>query len=192
MDPPWQYNNRKTGGSTSSGASQKYNTMTFQDIWQLWPKPYLARLMNDRSMIFLWTTNPMIETAFQILSLYGYEYKTTITWVKKNFGLGYWFRGKTEHCLFGIKGKIKPLKTNLPNVIISDYITKHSQKPEDFYEYVEDCAKIYTWQHEGGTEILELFARYQRVKNKNGVWWTCLGDEITGNDIKKDLEKIVV
>lgn len=26
-DPPWSFNNKKTGGSMSSGASQKYDTM---------------------------------------------------------------------------------------------------------------------------------------------------------------------
>ena len=37
---------------------------------------------------------------------WGFRYVTMITWAKDRFGLGQYFRGMTEHCLFGVKGKL--------------------------------------------------------------------------------------
>lgn len=191
MDPPWSYNNKRTGGSLKSGSGQHYETMTFTDLWLLWlwPKDYLARVMDENSMCFMWTTNSMIEEALELLSLYGYKFKTMITWVKKNYGLGYWFRGKTEHCLFGVKGNVKALRINMSNVIISDKVLKHSEKPEEFYNYIRQIVGESYVKHDKKLNILELFARKQRYLT--GFNWTCLGKEITGNDIEEDLKQLL-
>ena len=34
-DPPWEYRNKRTGGSMCSGADSKYETMSLQDIYNL-------------------------------------------------------------------------------------------------------------------------------------------------------------
>jgi N6-adenosine-specific RNA methylase IME4 len=34
-------------------------------------------------------------------------YRGMLTWVKPSLGLGNYFRGTTEHVLFGIRGKLK-------------------------------------------------------------------------------------
>jgi N6-adenosine-specific RNA methylase IME4 len=189
MDPPWQYDNKRTGGSLKSGSQQHYETMNFQGLWRLWPESGLANLMNDNSMIFMWSTNSMLETAFQLFRLYGYEFKTMITWVKKNYGLGYWFRGKTEHILFGIRGKVPALKMNLPNLIISEKVTRHSEKPPEFYQLVNDIGTKYQSMIDREINILELFGR---KKSTSALRWVVLGNEISGNDIKGDLSRLIL
>lgn len=173
-DPPWKYNNKKTGGSHKSGSAQKYKTMDYLQIADLHHDFY--DIMSENSCAFLWVTNPMLKEGLYILEDWGYEYKTMLTWDKMRYGMGYWFRGQTEHCLFGIKGNVPALRSQFKN-LITERLFKHSKKPDVFYYMIN---KIFE-----GKKILELFATRERFAN-----WTCLGNEISGNDIVTDLEKL--
>jgi N6-adenosine-specific RNA methylase IME4 len=186
VDPPWSYNRKSTGGTNKSSSSQQYETMTLEEINDLYD--YVNSLMNENSVLFMWTTNSFLPDALHIMWDWGYEYKTTITWVKRNNGLGNWFRGKTEHLLMGVKGKVKPFRLQAPNVIISDKTLKHSQKPIESYELINRCAE--TMGEE--VKILEMFARID-ILGTVGLHpgWECIGKEITGNDIKTDLQNIL-
>jgi N6-adenosine-specific RNA methylase IME4 len=193
IDPPWQYDNKRTGGTHKSGAEQKYDIMDFLNISTL--SIHLDKVMADNSVIFLWITNPMLERGLQLLKLWNYEYKTMITWVKKSYGMGYWFRGKTEHILFGVKGNVKAFRLNTPNLIVSNKTLKHSQKPIEFYNLVQKSARTMLDQQDYLTKIniLELFARKPvEIFKVDGANWTCLGKEITGNDIREDLSRLIL
>jgi N6-adenosine-specific RNA methylase IME4 len=187
VDAPWSYDNKRTGGSLKSGSGQHYETLTVGEIQNLWG--WLEYLMNENSILFFWTTNSMLPLASRdIIEWWGYDYKTIITWVKRNYGLGYWFRGKTEHCIFATKGNIKALRMNLPNIIESDKVLKHSEKPPEFYQLVNDVGTKYQNMIDREIRILELFGR---KKSTSALRWVVLGNEISGNDIRKDLELLV-
>lgn len=189
VDPPWQYDNVKTGGNMKSGASQQYDVLSPVEIQNLWDHTVLPSLMEQDSACFLWSTNSMLPYAMAAIELWDFEYKTMITWVKRNYGLGYWYRGKTEHMLFGVRGKVKPFRLAIPNVIFSGKVLAHSRKPEASYELVEDSAMMVSFDKAHRTRILELFARRQRTSPRM-VDWICLGKEITDNDIELDLEAL--
>ena len=172
VDPPWRYNNKKTGGSHTSGSEQKYKTMDYLQIAEL--KNEFYDLLADDSCLFFWVTNPMMKEALYILDDWDYTYKTMITWDKIRYGMGFWFRSQTEHCLFGVKGEVPAFRSNFPNIITEKRFT-HSQKPDKFYYIINTLF--------AGKKILELFATRTRYSN-----WTCIGNEITGNDIVRDLE----
>jgi N6-adenosine-specific RNA methylase IME4 len=160
--------------------------MTVEELMDLY---YLiGPLRNENSVLFLWTTNSFIKEALTIMEYWGYTYKTMITWVKRNNGLGNWFRGKTEHLLVGVRGKVKPFKIQAPNLIISEKTLKHSEKPFESYDLINYCG------HKMGesTKVLELFARIPTYENwKSAVEWTHIGVEITGNDIRTDLQELL-
>jgi hypothetical protein len=48
-DPPWSYNNKKTGGSGISGAENKYKTMPLADICCM----PIERISSKTSVLFL-------------------------------------------------------------------------------------------------------------------------------------------
>jgi len=104
-------------------------------------------------------------------------YKTTLYWYKiKSWGLGFWFRGEVEPCLFGIKGKIKAFRCQKSNFFQSK-ARKHSQKPEEFYQLIEPvCLE----------PKIELFASEKRKG------WDALGFEIDGKDLKLSLEQFEI
>jgi len=170
-DPPWAYNNKNTGGSMKSGASAKYKTMGVEEICAL----PVADICERDSVLFLWVTNPMLQEGLQVLEAWGFKYKTMLTWYKEGRkGLGYWFRGQTEHILFGVRGKVKAFRCQREN-FISHKLGQHSEKPECFRELIELAAEGFSG------DKMELFA----TKKVDG--WKPLGFSIDGRHILESL-----
>jgi len=166
-DPPWAYNNKKTGGSMKSGAESKYPTLTVDEICKL-------KIPADKNCIlFLWVTVPLLDEGFKVLQAWGFKYKTMITWRKvMSLGLGYWFRGQTEHVLVAIKGNVKALRHQAPNFIQAK-ARKHSEKPEEFWELIEAALS-----GKGLDTRLEMFSRNPREG------WDAVGYDVDGQDIR--------
>jgi N6-adenosine-specific RNA methylase IME4 len=121
--------------------------------------------------LYLWATNNFLAEGLEVLSALGFRYVTNVAWVKPRIGIGQYFRGQHELCLFGVRGKgfaVRTLSRNLPSVIVADHRRSesgkrlHSGKPEEFYRLVESRSS--------GPRI-ELFARRRRVG------WTTAGDD---------------
>lgn len=162
-DPPWSYRNKKTGGSMKSGSIAKYPTMSLQEICEL----PISDISAAESVLFLWATVPLLPEAFQVMERWGFKYKTMLTWRKiMSLGMGFWFRGQTEHLLLGVKGKVKAFRIQKAN-FIQCKAGKHSQKPDEFRELIELT---------GLQPRIELFAR-QKVD----------GWDVWGNEVKSDI-----
>lgn len=162
-DPPWNYNSKHTGGSMKSGAVQKYNVLTQEDIIDVIQSVGIAA----DSVIFLWSTTPMLISALHIIQELGYTYKTLITWVKTGrLGMGYWVRVQTEFLLLGVKGNIRPFKSSMRNHVF-EKAGRHSAKPEVFYEIIETLTKNIV-----DRRMIEIFARTRREG------WDSVGNEL--------------
>ena len=87
-----------------------------------------------------------------------FEYITTITWTKDRIGLGQYYRGITEHCLFGTTKKRLPYKLDNEGrrcqgtTGFYEPKTVHSRKPIKMREMIE------TVSYE---PRIELFARQE-------------------------------
>ena len=172
-DPPWEYKFSKPtaskGGSKgdgySGGVNYYYGTMSIERIKNL----KVDNIADKDSVLFLWATNPLLPEAFEVMGSWGFKYKTCITWNKERCkGMGYWFRGHTEHLLFGVKGKIKAFRS-LTHNIKSLPVEKHSKKPEWFKQLIEEV----------GSDMpnkIELFAR-----EKTPGW------DVWGNEVESDI-----
>lgn len=111
-DPAWEYNSKKTGGNMTSGAADQYQTLSTDQICQM---PVVQMFARD-AVCFLWVTVPMLEDGLKVLRSWGFEYTTMITWHKiMSWGLGYWFRGQTEHILFGVRGNVEAFRFQKAN-----------------------------------------------------------------------------
>jgi len=176
-DPPWSYKNKRTGGSMISGSGTKYNTLSLDDVCNL----PVRKIVDTDAILFLWVTTPLKYEIAQsgLIEKWGFSYKTTIYWRKiMGLGLGYWYRGQVEECWMCTRGTIKAWRTQMPNIIQSK-VRNHSQKPEEFFQMIEPSLDKFELNPR-----LEMFARYLRPG------WNSIGEEITGNDIVTDLEKL--
>src|ERR1700733_14617880 len=132
-DPPWSYDNKKTGCGMKSGAEEKYLVMPNEDIAMM----PVRGLCDKNAVCFLWATVPLMPEAIKTLSNWGFEYKTMLTWRKvMSLGMGYWFRGQCEHLLLGVRGKVKPFRMQVSN-FHQTKVGKHSQKPHYFRTLIE-------------------------------------------------------
>jgi N6-adenosine-specific RNA methylase IME4 len=148
-DPPWRYDN---GTATQGGVEFQYGTMTPEEIRALPVKDQA----DDDAHLYLWVTNLKLHEAraFDTLEEWGFRFVTILTWHKLGSpGLGHYFRGDTEHVLFGVRGRL-PIA---PSLRVSNHFaaprTVHSAKPDRFYEIVERVSP---------GPYLEMFARRRR------------------------------
>ena len=158
-DPPWPYRN----GPKGSLRVTPYPTMTEDQIFHL---PVGEAACED-SLLLLWTTNAHLALALECVKNWGFDHKTTLTWVKTSKsgkprpGSGFWIRGATEHALFCVRGRPRcPRSRILDGERIPLYTTailaprtRHSEKPARSYVMMEDL---------GAAPRLELFARRRR------------------------------
>ena len=154
-DPPWPY--ERMADPTHRGTAP-YPSMSLADICAM----KVASMAYDDCIMWLWTTNAFLPDAFDVLEAWGFEYKTTLTWVKQHFGTGDWLRGQTEHCLMAICGRPTVNLTKQSTVLIAGS-SDHSRKPDEFYQLIETLCPA--------PRYAELFSRRER----DG--WDCHGDE---------------
>ncbi len=161
-DPPWS---EAGGGKIRRGADRHYSLMKTRDIVSL--GALIKRLSTADCHLYLWTTNNHLPDALEVMAAWGFKYKTMITWVKDRFGLGQYFRGITEHCLFGVCGvlpyKIKDGKRQQGVTVIQAPKTGHSIKPTEMYNMIERVSY---------PPYIELFARTEHPG------WDSWGNEV--------------
>jgi N6-adenosine-specific RNA methylase IME4 len=82
----------------------------------------------------------MMPQALEVLSAWGFSYKSHFVWVKTKIGTGFWNRNKHEILLLGTRGNGKvpaPAQGDQwPSAIEAD-VGKHSAKPDKFAELIE-------------------------------------------------------
>lgn len=164
-DPPWY---EAGGGKIKRGADRHYPLMKTKDIMAL----PVQRIADENCHLYLWTTNNFLPDALEVVEAWGFNYKTLITWVKDRFGLGQYFRGQTEHCIFAVRGFI-PYKIDSTTGKRCQGVTyfyekrgKHSEKPEKMREFIELVSD------RPGFNKIELFAR------KKVEGWDVWGNEV--------------
>ena len=154
-DPPW---NEVGGGKIKRGADKHYLLMKTNEIKKL----PVANIADETGWLFLWVTNNYLKDGLDVMDAWGFKYITNLVWAKNTIGLGYYFRGQHELCLFGKKGQMKP-NSRSESTLVNAKKTKHSKKPEEFYKKIEAVCS--------GKKI-ELFARNTR----DG--WDVWGNEV--------------
>lgn len=162
-DPPWP---ERGAGKSKRGADKHYKLMTVKEIKAL-PVPNIAE---ENAHLYLWVTNNYLPAGLVVMAAWGFEYKTMITWAKDKMGLGQYFRGMTEHCLFGVRGNL-PYRMNgrkrMQGVtLITERRTTHSRKPDRMKLMIMDVSP---------PPYIEMFAR------ERWVGWDVWGKEAPTN-----------
>jgi N6-adenosine-specific RNA methylase IME4 len=178
-DPPWAFNNKRTGGNLNSGAGQKYDVMTVNDICNL----PVNKITDDNCVLFMWWVGSMVDEAIQVARAWGFEIKTMtgFDWVKMTksnklfFGMGFWTRQGLENCLIAIKGKPKRIDAGIRAVILAP-AEEHSKKPDEVRKRIVKLM--------GDVPRIELFAR------QSTPGWDVWGNEVESTvDIFEDVDQ---
>jgi N6-adenosine-specific RNA methylase IME4 len=161
-DPPWQYAQEQHSKEKQDMVLEThYPTMPTEDICNLKVKD----LTGENAVLFLWTTSPKLFECKQVIDAWGFNYKSSMVWDKVLHNVGYYVSVRHEFLLICTKGSCLPDIPKLQDSVVSEERTKHSEKPEVFYEIIENMYK--------GKKI-ELFARNARKG------WDCWGNQLDG------------
>src|SRR5262249_33667648 len=132
--------------------------------------------------LYLWVPNALLPEGIQVLTAWGFDYKSIIIWHKirkdgrpDGRGVGFYFRNVTEALLFGTRGtNARTLSPGRRQVnFVACQRRDHSRKPEELYPIIERCSP--------GPRI-ELFARERR----NG--WAGWGNELADDGRQEGCE----
>ena len=182
-DPPWRFKNWSMAELAKRGEKwarrngrSPYNVMDQADICAM---PVESLAAKD-CVLFMWATYPKLPEALEVISAWGFTYKTVaFTWTKLNpsgrgyhFGLGYWTRGNPEICMLATRGKPKRVNNSVANLLIWPR-GKHSKKPDETRTRIVKLM--------GNLPRVELFARQ-----------TAPGWDSWGNEVKSDNNTIEV
>lgn len=179
-DPPWKYSDSASAGKR--GAVHKYKDMTDARIMKL-PVHAIAA---DDCALFLWATMPKLPVALDVMKSWGFEYKTVaFVWAKStkngkwHWGMGNWSRACAEIVLLGIKGNPKRKSASVHSLVTDPFLRSepHSRKPDEVRKRIVQLM--------GDVSRCEMFATEQ-VEG-----WTCLGNQIDGQDIEDAIWKLV-
>jgi N6-adenosine-specific RNA methylase IME4 len=133
-DPPWRFEpySRETG--MDRAADNHYPTQGLEAIKAL----DVASIAARDCVLFLWTTAPMLEQAFEVIKAWGFTYKSNLVWVKDRQATGYWARGQHEHLLIATRGSIPaPAPGTQASSIITAAKRGHSVKPDEALAIIE-------------------------------------------------------
>lgn len=166
-DPPWAYQVWSNKGKGRSAESH-YPTMSKTDIQTL----PISQICEKDCVLFLWVTAPCLEQGLELISAWGFTYKTVaFTWVKQNkksdsffVGMGYYTRANAEYCLIATKGKILERKSRAVHSVVCSHIERHSKKPNEVRDRIVQLF--------GELPRIELFAR------QHADGWDCWGNEV--------------
>tara|TARA_B100000131_G_C18115203_1_gene611024 strand:+ start:2517 stop:3050 length:534 start_codon:yes stop_codon:yes gene_type:complete len=153
-DPPWY---QRGGGKVKRGADKHYPILKEAQIKEIMSQQLNGNVEDD-AHLYLWVANNHLPEALRIIEHLGFRYITNLVWAKSKFGLGRYFRGQHEICLFATRGRGFGVRTDINNVssllgkgLIAP--SRHSQKPYEMYELIESRSQ---------GPYLELFARATR------------------------------
>lgn len=179
IDPPWKYAKRSNRNTKFGlGASQR-DLLTVKEL-MAYPVSNIAK---PECLLFMWTTMPMLHDAIDIMTAWGFEYKTNaFTWVKVNkndlrpvFGIGFYTKSNAELCLLGARGEkaIKPRNNDVSSVILHPPM-EFAHKPVEVMERID---RMYP-----DLQKVELFAK----EKWNGPGWTQMEYR---NPAKEEMER---
>ena len=156
VDPPWPL----------QSGEKHYRTMSLAQIKAL----PVGRLAARDAHLWLWTTNTLLPTAYEVAEAWGFTVRSPLTWVKFRLGLGgrYQLRNATEQLLFCTRGKA-PLGSRSQPTWFNAPVTEHSRKPAEQFAIIERVSP---------GPYLELFARRRPESNQP---WAVWGDQVASD-----------
>lgn len=154
-DPPWQYQMYGEDGYEKS-PDKHYDCMSADQLKAM--RDDILFAAGPNCVLFVWAVFPMLPLALDLLSTWGFQYKTGGAWHKKTtggktaFGTGYILRSACEPFLIGTLGNPQ-IKNRSTRNLIEAVTREHSRKPDETIGIIEEL-------FEG--PYLELFSRQKR------------------------------
>lgn len=145
-DAPYQYDNMQQNDPARGGLT--YNTLSMKELAEL----PIYKIAADDSILVSWVTWPKLCDQYyekydplNVIRAWGFRPVTALfVWVKTNkhggiySGLGRYSNSNTEFAIVARRGKGLPRVSKSVKQVIFSPIRKHSEKPVEQYERLEN------------------------------------------------------
>ena len=168
-DPEWEHEPWSDAGMDRAAAN-KYPVSSVEQI----KSRDVASIAANDCALFMWTTVPHLEQAFEVINGWGFAYKSSGMWRKqypgKRQGMGYWFRINHEILIVATRGNVPApaMGTQFGSVFDAE-VGEHSAKPNSIAEMIET-----------------YFPNLDKIElNRRGLprpGWYAWGNEVEGAD----------
>lgn len=137
-DPEWKFEPYSDHTGMDRAADNHYPTSSLDEI----KARDVQSIAADDCVLFLWATAPMLPQALEVLTAWGFTYKTHAIWFKQRAGegrgTGYWFLGEHELLLVGVRGDVvAPAMGTQFRSVFEASVGDHSEKPDVALEIIE-------------------------------------------------------
>jgi N6-adenosine-specific RNA methylase IME4 len=159
VDAPWDNADSITPKQPFSSypGGWPYPTMRISEVEKL----DIPGLAGPNCHLYLWVMNSFLPHGCYLMQHWGFKYSQIITWVKPS-GVGNWWVNRTQHMLFGYRGRMT-MKTKCIDNVFGSTPVRHSEKPDLSYDIIEAASH---------GPYVEVFARRQRPG------WDVWGSEV--------------
>lgn len=157
-DPPWVYDNQ----STRAAQGGHYGGLSVAEICEIPVRDIVA----DDAHLHLWTTNAFLFDAPKIFEAWGFEFRSSLVWVKPQIGIGNYWRNSHEILLTAIRGNAKRFNDKSLRSWIECPRSRHSEKPFIVRDMIRKASP---------GPYLEMFARTTHPG------WVSYGNQIEQN-----------
>jgi N6-adenosine-specific RNA methylase IME4 len=171
-DPPWLYDNQGTRAATSN----HYDGMTVDELCDPNLMPIAALAAKD-AHLHLWTVNAFLFECPKIFDAWGFDFKSTFVWTKREIGIGNYWRNSHEILLTAVRGDAKHFDDHSLRSWLECARGRHSDKPDQVRDMIAKASP---------TPRIELFARAEH----DG--WLSWGDQIEKNLFSKRVAELMV
>jgi len=161
-NPPWE--SKFLADESEEDTNDSYS-MKFSDLKKM------VIPVSDDAILLLWSSSSVLDKALQLMSAWGFKYRTNMIWDKQQIGFGQYVRGQHEMLLIGIRGSFTPPEEDVRvGSVYSEESNNQKTKPKWFYEQIERMFPNETY--------LELFA-----SNKYSDRWTVFGNLVASEEV---------
>lgn len=167
LDPPWLYDNQGTRAATGN----HYGGMTVAELCELPVDGFAA----EDAHLHLWTTNAFLFEAPRLFAAWGFEFRSSLVWVKRQMGIGNYWRNSHEILLTAIRGDAKRFNDHSMMSWLECDRGRHSEKPEQVRSMLERASP---------GPYIELFARFDL-----GPPWSVWGNQVERTLFNQSLER---
>ena len=144
-DPPWRYDDAEP----SRAVENHYDSLDVATICAL-----PVRAAAD-AVLFLWVPASLLQTGLDVVTAWGFRYKTNFIWKKDRIGMGHYSRLQHEHLYVATRGNLAvPPEAQRSASVFDAPRSAHSVKPKEAYDIIERAYPKLT--------KVELFARFAR------------------------------
>lgn len=153
-DPPWNYMGEFAVG---------YPCMSVKEICEM----PISQISADDAVLFMWCSSSLLPEAVEVVSAWGFKFKTSAVWDKDFTGQGAYFRQAHEVLMIATKGSVPEVPYDArPSSVLKFKRREHSRKPDEFYQIID--------QMYPELSKVELFCRGEPAQG-----WTGWGNECT-------------